>query len=162
MKLYQLSQNYNNLYDLLEDESIPVEVIEEALTGIEDEIDLKFENIAGLIRSFEGKVTVYKEEEKRLQTRRRTFENKIKSLKDYMLNQLDFMERTKVEANTFTVRKQKNPKSVEVLDQNKLDEKYLVPQDPKVDSRAIKADLDVGVKVEGAGYKPDSWHIRIQ
>lgn len=52
MKLYELSENYNNLYDLLENEEVPVEVIEEDLTGLEDEIDIKFENIAGLVKSF--------------------------------------------------------------------------------------------------------------
>lgn len=112
-------------------------------------------------RVFEGRVTVYKEEERRLQTRRRVFENKIKSLKGYMLDQLNYMERTKIESNTFTIRKQKNPKSIEVFDKSKLDEKYLIPQEPKEDKKTIKADLDAGMDVEGADYKPESWHVRI-
>lgn len=162
MKLYELSQNYNNLYDLLEDESIPVEVVEEALTEIEDKIDVKFENIASLVKSFEGKVDVYKNEEKRLQKSRRTFENKVKSLKNYMLDQLNIMDRTKVETNLFTIRKQKSPKSIQVYDPSKLDEKYLIPQEPKVNNKSIKSDLDAGIPVEGADYKPENYHIRIQ
>src|SRR5699024_5450053 len=100
MKLYELSQNYNNLYDLLIDEDIPVEVIEEGLGEIEDKIEIKFENIAKLLTSLEGNIDTFKKEEKRLNQRRKVMENKVKSLKDYMLNQLEFMERNKIEGET--------------------------------------------------------------
>lgn len=162
MKLYELSQNYNNLYDLLNNEEVPVEVIEDALKEIEDEIEIKFENIAKLIRSIEGTTEVIRAEERRLANRRRVMENKVKSLKNYMLDQLNVMDRTRIEANIFVVRKQRNPKSVEVVDKKQLDKKYLIDQEPKVDNRAIKADLDLGREVAGAKYKPESYHIRIQ
>lgn len=161
MKLYELSQNYNNLYDLLENEEVSLEVIEEALVDIEDGIETKFENIARLIKRFEGTVNTFKEEEKRLNTRRKVYENRITSLKDYMLNQLEFMERTKIEGETFTVRKQKSPKSINI-DESLLKDAYLVQQKPKTNKKLIKEDLDNGVEVEGAKYKPDSYHIRIQ
>lgn len=162
MKLYQLTENYNNLYDLLENEEVPIEVVEEAIKEIEDGIEDKFENISKLIKTIEGQVKVFKDEEKRLKTRRTTMENKVKSLKNYMLDQLTIMDRTKVQANTFVVRKQKSPKSIEITNPSKLDDKYLIPQEPKPDSKAIKEDLDNGVEVEGATYKPDNYHIRIQ
>lgn len=161
MKLYELAQNYNNLYDLIEDESIPIEAVEEGLAGIEDSIEEKVENIAGLVKEFDGKVNVFKEEEKRLNTRRKVYENRVKSLKDYLLNQLDFMERTKIEGNLFTVRKQKSPAGIQV-DENLLSEDYLVPQPPKADKKLIKDELKAGNEVKGASYEPDSYHVRIQ
>lgn len=161
MKLYELSENFNNLYELIHNEEVPLEVVEEALSEIEDSIEDKFENTAKLIKHFEGVVSVFKKEEHRLKARRQVYENRIKSIKGYLLNQLEFMERTKIDANTFTVRKQQNPPSID-LNEQKLDEKYLIPQPPKPDKKLIKEDMDSGLEVEGASYKPKSHHLRIQ
>lgn len=162
MKLYELSQNYNNLYDLLENEEVPIDVIEEALTEIEDEIEDKVDNTAKLIKHFEGTIKMFKEEEDRLKARRKVYENRVKSLKDYLLNQFEFMERNKVEANTFTVRRQANPPSLEIQNEEEIDEQYLIPQKPKPDKKTILNDLKAGKKVAGASLKPESHHIRIQ
>lgn len=162
MKLYELTQNYNNLYELLNDDDIPVEVIEEGLQDIEDSIDVKFDNIAKFIRSLEGNIKIFKEEEDRLAARRKTMQNKVKSLKGYMLEQLMVMDRTKVEANTFVIRRQKNNPSTQITDAKQLDEHYLIPQEPKVDSKKILEDLKAGKSVKGATLKPESFHIRIR
>lgn len=160
--LYELTGNYNNLYELLYDEDIPVEVIEEGLSDIEDRIEVKFENTAKFIKSLDGDIAKFKEEEKRLATRRRTLENKQKSLKNYLLDQLTVMERTKVDANTFVVRRQANPPSAQIHDVSKLDEEYLIPQEPKVDTKKVLEDLKAEKAVGGATLKPKSYHLRIQ
>lgn len=162
MKLYELTENYNNIYDLLENEEVPVEVVEEALKGIEDNIEGKFENISKLIKTIEGQVKMFKDEEKRLKTRRTTMENKVASLKNYVLEQLAVMDRTKVQANTFVVRKQKNPDSIEVVDPTKLDKKYFTPQEPKIDTQTLTRDYKLNQDIEGVEFKPTSYHVRIQ
>jgi len=162
LKLYELSQNYNNIYDLLDNEDIPIDTIEEALGGIEDNIDEKFDNIAKMVKSLESTILAYKEEEKRLKTKRGYMENKVKWLKDYMLENLTIMDRNYVEGKIFKVRKQKNNPSLSVKNEKLIPKEYLVPQEPKVDTKQILKDLKEGKEINGVEISPESYHIRIR
>src|SRR5690625_125663 len=160
-KLYEITQAYNNIYDLIDNEEVPFEVVEEALNEIEAELAEKTDNMSSLIKMFEGKIKVYKEEEKRIQERRRVYENKVKGLKDYLLNNLEFAGVNKVEGERFVVRKQRSPQSI-IVDEEKLPEEFLIPQPPKADRKMIRERLKSGEKVDGAHFSPESYHIRIQ
>ncbi len=54
MKLYELTQNYLNLLDLLENPEIPKEVVESAIAEIQGDFEDKAENIVKLIKSIEA------------------------------------------------------------------------------------------------------------
>ena len=61
-KLYDITQNYNNLLDLLDNAEIPKDMIDNALNEVGEEFELKAENIAKLIKNFESDVKSFKEE----------------------------------------------------------------------------------------------------
>ncbi|MFR5747044.1 MAG: siphovirus Gp157 family protein, partial [Romboutsia timonensis] len=77
MKLYELTQNYLNLQELLENPEIPAEMIETALNEVGGQIEDKAENIAKLIKTLEADVSGFKAEEKRLADRRKSLENRV-------------------------------------------------------------------------------------
>lgn len=162
MNLYELSSNFAELFDLIENEEVEQEVLADTLEAIEDGIENKVDNIAKIIKNLDGAVEVFKKEENRIAIRRKVMENRVKWLKEYLLLSLDVTKKKKIEAGTFVVRKQKNPMSVIVSDKSKLPKKYLIPQEPKEDKDAIKKALKNGEKVDGAEIKPDTYHIRIQ
>lgn len=149
------------LQDLIDDESVTFEQVEDALKIVEGNIEDKFENISWLIKEYTAKSEMFKKEEERLRTRRQTFDNKVVTLKKYLLEALEELNMKKVDAGTFTVRKQKNPPSVKVYDESSIPSKYLIQQPSKVDTSGIKEDLKKGIVVDGAGYAPESYHIRI-
>jgi hypothetical protein len=162
MNLYELSVNYAQLQEMIENEEIDAELLSDTLEAINDGIEEKFENISKLIKNLESEVKAFKEEEERLASRRKTKENKIKWLKDYLLQSLEMTNKTKVTAGTFTVRKQKNPTSVVIKDKSKLPEKFLIPQEPKENKKAILEALKNGETVDGAELAPETYHVRIQ
>jgi hypothetical protein len=153
-KLYELSQNYNNLLDLLDNPDIPGEMITEALNTVNEDIEEKAENICKLIKSMEADATGYKEEESRLQNRRKTIENKVKGLKDYLDGAMKATGKEKIKGKLFTVAYQKNPPSVDITDIGILPKEYFCePVEPAPDKKHIMEDLKAGKEIPGATIK---------
>lgn len=151
MKLYELSQSYSQLLDLAD--SMDMEVFQDTLSSIEEAIEEKAENIAKLIRCLESDAKAIKEEEERLATRRKALENKISGIKQYLFNQLEVAGLDKVKRPTVTVSIQLNPPSVDVIDEKLIPSEYRIPQDPKIDKKAILTALKDGLVIDGCSLK---------
>lgn len=149
MKLYELTQNYLNLLELLENPDVPKEVVEAALEEVEGSFDDKAENIVKLIKSIEADVKGYKEEETRLSTRRKTLENKVKGLKDYLEGSMIALDKKDIKGKIFTLAIKKNPPSIIIDDFNILPVEYKKIEE-KEDKKKIKESIDNGIEVPGA------------
>ena len=153
MKLYELTENYINLQQLLENEEIPKEMVIDALDNVGEELEAKAENIAKLIKTLEVDITGYKAEETRLALKRKSLENRVKSLKEYLDNAMKVTGKTKFKGQLFSFSIQKNPPSVNVIDEKLIPEEYFIPQEPALDKKRLLSDLKSGIKVEGAEVK---------
>jgi predicted nuclease with TOPRIM domain len=147
MKLYELTTNYLSLMEMAEE--MDTDTLKDTLESIEEEINDKAENIAKLIKNLNADVDALKTEEKRLADRRKSLENKVTHLKEYLQNQLEVAGLDKVKRPTITVSIQNNPPSLKVLDEKLLSD-YMIPQDPKLDKKAILTALKEGMEVSGA------------
>lgn len=155
-KLYELKELYQNIWELVGDDESDLEALETALSQVEDNLEIKAENIAKLIKSIDADAEVIKIEEQRLAKRRKTLENKQKGMKLYLETQLKEMGVDKIQGTLMSVRLQKNPPSVNVLDENKIPEKYWkVVTTRSMDKKLILEDLKAEVEVEGAVIKQE-------
>jgi len=162
-KLYELAESYEMLLDMIDNQDISVEDVQDTLEALEDSIGEKLENIVKIIRMTEGNIELFKAEEKRIQARRRTMENKVDSLKNYMQSTMIRLGMKKVETGTFKIRLQKNPDNISILDESKIPKDFYVEQEPKLDKTALKeAVLKEGKEIEGVTKAPESYHVRIQ
>lgn len=152
MKLYELTEIYKNIEEIMSDEDANVETLEKALKEVEDGIENKAENIAKLIRHIDSDIDALRAEEKRLAQRRRALENKKKSIKDYLEMQLKAMEIDKVKTPLFTVSIQKNPPSVRIIDEDKIPEDYL-RYTKSISRRDVLQALKDGEEIPGAELK---------
>lgn len=150
MKLYELTENYRNLQELLENPDIPQDVIWEALNSLEGDIFEKLENIVKLLISIEADVKIVKEEKQRLAAKQSSLENRCANLKNFMEGALKALGKDKVKSGLFTLSIQKNPSSVGVVDLKAIPEDYLKFKEPDIDKKAILEDLKQGREVPGA------------
>lgn len=148
-KLYELSQNYKNLEELLDNPDIAEEVIKEALSELDEEWETKAENLAKLIKSLDVDVKGLKEEEQRLASRRKSLENRIANLKTYIEDNMKAVGKDKIKGKVFTLAIQNNPPSVEIVDDFKIPEKYFVVK-KEIAKKEILNDLKQGIEVPGA------------
>ncbi|MBV1816900.1 siphovirus Gp157 family protein [Clostridium cochlearium] len=159
-KLYELTEQYSNLMELLDNPEVPQEMLEESLNKINDELDVKLENIAKLIKSIEVDVKGFKEEEKRLANRRKSSENRITNLKEYVKGAMRAVGLKKIKGRVFTLGIQRNAPSVEITKEESIPEKYFILE-KKLVKKDILAALKEGKEVPGATIKQtESLRIR--
>ena len=149
MNLYELSLAFQEVQNM----ELDPEVMKDTLDSIEDAIENKAENIAKLVRNLESDVSAYKEEEDRLKTKRQAIENKVKWLKTYLEDNMKLTGKTKFKSGMFNFSIQKNPVSVNILDERIIPEEFLIPQLPKIDKTVLKDVLKNGIEVPGAELK---------
>lgn len=143
--LYELTELYTNLLDLdLEDEQV-----QEALGEIDEKIEVKADNIAKLIRGLEGQKDICKAEEERIYARRKSIENRINNLKEYLEATMIATDKRKFKTDLFSFNIQKNKASLKILDEEKVPEEY-VEYVRKVLKDKLKKAIAEGLEVDYA------------
>lgn len=147
MKLYELTQQAQRLYELLEAEEIDEDVFNDTLEAIGAEETV--ENYCKIIRQLEADATSFKAEKQRLAERQAQCENGVKRMKLLMLNYLNSTKQTKAKGGIFRVSKS-NTKAVNILDETNIPDVFKISQPAKIDKAAIKQAIKSGQAVTGA------------
>lgn len=150
MTLYELTNQYEFLMNCLYDEDYDEETLIDTLEGIEGEIEDKADGYARILKQMEKDAAAYKEEEERMAALRRTLENRHKFLKDRLYQMMKATGKAKFKTNLFSFGIQKNPPSLVIDNPDDIPRKYMIPQEPKVDTAAIKDLLKTGTTVSFA------------
>ena len=137
MQLYELTEIYLNLKDM----DIEEGDLNSALENIDDEIETKADNIAKVLRDFDGDIEALKSEEERLAKKRKAIENRQKQLKEYLQNAMLVLDKRKFKTDLFSFNIQNNAPSLKILDESKIPEDYY-----KIEKKLNKNDLKEAVK----------------
>lgn len=137
MQLYELTEMYLNLKDI----DIEEGDLNSALENIDDEIETKADNIAKVLRDFDGDIEALKSEEERLAKKRKAIENRQKQLKEYLQNAMLVLDKREFKTDLFSFNIQKNAPSLKILDESKIPEDYY-----KIEKKLNKNDLKEAVK----------------
>ena len=162
--IYELTNELSLLWDLMENGELEDEVLIGAFDVAKEDLADKLEGYCKFIKNLESDIQGLKAEEERLNARRKTMENTVTRCKEAMKFALNTAGEKKIACGTFTVSVQNNAPSV-VLDEQYLEnipEEYLVPQEPKIDKKKIKADIDAGKNLEGIAHLETGVSLRIR
>ena len=162
--LYELTDDYLNLLELAEDPDTDPEAFADTLEGIEGAIEDKADGYAKVIRTLEGDAAACDAESKRLRNKKQTIENNIKRMKQALQYAMEATGKTKFKTPLFSFGIQKNPAAV-VMDEGCIEnipERFLIPQDPVIDKKAIKEALKAGEDLEGIAHLEQSESLRIR
>lgn len=138
MKLYELTGEYIQLMQMLEDASAEDEAeIMAAMEAVTDDIEDKADAYARIMKNLLGDIDALDVEEKRLKARRTALENRVDRLKSAIQNAMELTGAKKLKTSIGNWSIQKNPLSVSAVDVEKVPARFLIEQPPKVDRRAI-------------------------
>lgn len=163
MRLYELTEQWDAVFNMMEDGETDEQVIFDTLESIEGEIEDKADNYAKIIRNLQANADALKAEEERLYRRRKSAENHIQKLKDTLQANLEFIGKTKFKTDLFSFSVSKNGGKQPLSITENLDEipgKYLIPQPPKVNNDAVR-ELLKNKEVEWAHLEPYGRHLNI-
>lgn len=163
-KLYELTGQFRELSALAEnaDEDMAV-AVRDTMGAIEAEFKDKALAVSHIILNFEADVSALDAEIDRLQERKRLVTNRQGQIKDYLRENMQAAEITKISCPLFTITLAKGRETVVVDDESALpDDLVTVKTDVKPDKAAIAAKLKAGDEVPGARLERSQSTIRIK
>lgn len=118
--LYELKNIYLNLLNL----DLESEDLQKALESIDDEIEVKAENYAKVIKNLEHEAEAYDTEIKRMTANKKALKNRADYLKKNLEEAMVALDKKKFKTTLFSFSIQKNPASLNIIDEDKIPEDY--------------------------------------
>ena len=143
--LYDLTEQFQELLSMALDPDVDEQALADTMEGIECEIEEKADGYAKVIKSLEADVEALKVEEARLAGRRKNISANIDRMKRALESSMRATGKTKFKTTLFSFGIQKNPPALKIDMPDRVPEEFLIPQEPKIDSVAIKKELKEGV-----------------
>jgi hypothetical protein len=160
MNLFELTENYVKFFTEFESADEVTEKMQEMADNLNVEIEEKCDNYAKMIRNLEADVEAFKNQEKIFNEKRKSAENKVKWLKQNLQASMELQGRKKVKTDLFSFNIQKNAPSLEITNENNIDDSYYVIE-RKLNKRELLNDIKEGLIVDGVELK-QSESLRIR
>jgi hypothetical protein len=149
MRLYDLSEQYNTLAEMLEEDATN-EALQTMLDGLEDAFDTKVESIIKLWRSKIGERDFIKQERMRLDLMEKRMEKQADWLKNYAESQMKAIGKQEIKSSLFKINLQNNPPKVIIQDGTQLPDEYINTHISVTPDKAkIKQAIDSGIELSG-------------
>lgn len=147
-KLYEMTNDYVQLLNMVESGDFTLEEVADTLEGIQGEIDDKLQSTVCVIREMEAEANKFDEEIKRMSEIKKTYSNTADRLKEYIRFEMEKVGLDKSKG-LFSISLGAPSISTEVSDVDSLPEKYKKVS-VSADKTAIGKALKAGEVIEGA------------
>lgn len=142
--LYQLTDDYLTLLEMAEDPDMDEQAFADTLEALGGELEMKADGYARVMKELEGRAATMRFESKRLENGYKTIERNIDRMKHALQDSMVATDKRKFKTDLFSFSIRKNPASVVIDRETSIPPEFLIPQDPKIDKKAIKAAIDRG------------------
>ena len=153
MKLYEISEQYKGVQELIEsDESESMrEAIADTMQMIEGDFRDKAQAVVSMTLNMDGGIGALDKEIQRLTDKKKVIQNKVQSIRDYLKQNMEATGISKIECPLFTITLSKPSKQAEVTDEALLPDDFVrVKTTVAPDKAAIAKALKDGKEVTGA------------
>lgn len=142
MNLYELSDSYQQILDLLQSVDTTAEpeyaqALRDTLDSVNASFDDKAEGYVSIINQLKYDIDVVSNEIKRLSEKKSALENNRKKLSEVLTDEMEGTGKTKIKTPRFSIWVQNNPESLQVKDESHIPSEYFIEQAPKLDKREL-------------------------
>lgn len=159
--LYNITNNYDQVLNMLYEDEIDEQMIFDILEAIEGEFEDKADGYAKIIAELDSKARARKEEAKRLTDGAKIFENRIKTLKGNLFNAMKETGKTKFTTNLFSFNIAKNGGKQALTIDGDVPEEY-TKTIIENDTDKIRQALENGENLPFAHLEPRGESLRIK
>lgn len=162
MNLYELTKDWENIYQMLDDPEIPEDAIMDSIEGIEAVMDIKVESMAQILKSIGGEVSVIDAEIERLKALKTNKESRCDWLKRSIMDMMKATGRPKIKTALFSFSIQKNGGKLPIIFNPgcNVPPEWLKPGDP--DTTRIRKHLEEGHELDFATFGERGEHLNIR
>lgn len=164
MRLYELTEQYEILQDMMYDPDVDEQIVRDTMEALWGEIEDKADGYAKIILDMKYDMEALQAEERRLQARRQNLDARQKWLKENLMANMEAIGKTKIKTALFTVSIQKNGGKEPLIIDGNIDDipgKFLIPQPPVVNNDAVR-ELLAEKQVDWAHLEPRGVHLGIR
>ena len=150
--LFQLAAEHRALSDKLHDLDLDDQTIADTLESESGDLIEKGKNVAAVFRNLESDAKQIKEAEQQLAERRKAYEKRAESLKQYLKTNMEIAGISKIECPWFVITLAQNPEAVTVDDETAIPRDYFkeVPVSFVLDKGMVKKAIHDGYEAPGA------------
>lgn len=150
--LFILAQEHRALADKLNDLDLDDQTIADTLEAEGGDLVEKGKNVAAVFRNLESDAAQIKEAEQQLAARRKAYEKRAESLKQYLKTNMEVAGITKIECPWFVISLAQNPEAVTVDDESLIPRDYFkeIPATYQLDKNLVRQAIKDGFEVPGA------------
>ena len=139
--LYELTGQYQYLLYLMEDPEVDPQTIEDSLEALSGDIEAKADGYAKVRLELLTQKAALKAEIERLTARVRAIDRNVDRLMESLETSMKIMHMPKIKTELFSFNIQKNPPKVVIDCEADIPTAFLIHQEPKIDTAAIKKSL---------------------
>lgn len=163
--LYELTGQYQYLLFLMEDPDVDPQIIEDSLEALSGDIEMKADGYAKVRLELLTQKAALKAEIDRLTARVKAIDRNVDRLMESLQTTMILTHMPKIKTGLFSFSIQKNPPKVVIDDPDLIPAYFKIPQEPKIDTAAIKDLLKKGDEkgeLEGAAHLEQGESLRIK
>ncbi len=157
MNLFEISQQYIDFCNAVENGDIPEEAIPDTLESLEGDFKAKADNIAGFIKSLEYDASSLEQEAKTLSERAKGKKTKAQSLRQYLFRQMQDTGLSRIDTPRNLLSIRKNPPKVTITQENEFilwaqqngRDDLLKFSDPAINKKEVAAQIKLGNTMPG-------------
>lgn len=149
--IYEITDDVLALMQMMEEDS-DNEVIKDTLEALNGELDIKAESYCKVIAEFKAKEAALISAIESLTQKKQSVSGNIDRLKIALFGAMKATGKEKIKGDLFYLYIKNNAESLDSVPE-KLPEKYMIPQEPKVDRKQLLADVKSGLVVDGVTTK---------
>lgn len=165
MYLYGITEALMKLQALLEDPEVDQQLVEDCINDYTEELEVKADGYAKVIKNLEGNVDVIDKEIKRLQAKKKACENGVTRLKTNLFDSMKALNKKKIQTDLFTIAIQKNggkaPVILDVQGTEELpDELVRIKEEPDMEAIRELIEKEGSCKYAHLGDRGESLRIK--
>lgn len=157
MKLYEITEQYENIAELLNNPEFAENVdVQKALDAIQEDFNQKAERVVHVIKNAEGDIEVIDAEIKRLQAMKKQRQNGIEGIKNYLKLNMAKTDTESIKCPLFSISYREQKESAVELDDdlflaNNIDEDLvnvkITPNKTEIKKRLKAGETVIGAKL---------------
>lgn len=161
--LYEITDKHKELAALADESEDMAQAVADTMDSIEGEFEDKALSLIAVVNNIGGDIPAIDDAIKRLTARKKTIENKQKSMKEYLRTNMEASGINKINCPLFTITLAKGRDIVSVNDENAIPAEYMnYKTSASPMKKEILADLKDGKEIDGVTLIKSENSIRIK
>jgi hypothetical protein len=153
LSLYTLAQEHRAMVARLMETQDDAAAIADTIEAESYPLEVKAQNVGYAIKNLDATAAAIKAAEQEMSARRKTIENRVQHLREYVKTCMEVAGVSKIDCPHFALAIKKNPASVDIFEPGVIPAEFMrqpEPPPPAPDKAAIKAAIQAGQEVPGA------------